>query len=113
MVAGQQPGRPGSDDQANLGAPQADLTGLLEGGEVVLGQPGQAGDRQIVVTLVDREGDGPLDQPLDPGHEGPLLRNLTGHSEDLSPPPRRYGAPPRIQQGIEVAISTGPRPMNV
>ena len=72
MVAdpGQQPGGPGADDQVNPGAPQADLAGLLQGGLVVLGQPGQAGDREVVVVLVDRQGHGPLDQPLDPGRDG-------------------------------------------
>ena len=70
---GQQPDCPAADDQANPRVPQADLAGLLEGGVVVLGQPGQAGDRQLVVALVDRQGHGPLDQPLDPGRDGRLL----------------------------------------
>jgi hypothetical protein len=76
---GQQPGSPATDDQANLGAPQAHLAGLVEGGLVVLSQPGQASDREVVV-LVDGEGNGPLDQPLDPGGDGRLLKNSTGHS---------------------------------
>jgi hypothetical protein len=37
---GQQPGGPGADDQANLGAPYAGLASLLKGGLVALGQPG-------------------------------------------------------------------------
>jgi hypothetical protein len=45
--------------------PQADLAGLVDGGVVVLGQPGQAGDHEAVVVLVDSQGYGPLGQPLD------------------------------------------------
>jgi hypothetical protein len=63
---GQQPGGPATDNQADLSVPQADLASLVQGGLVVVGQPGQAGDRQVIVTLVDGEGDGPLDQPLNP-----------------------------------------------
>jgi hypothetical protein len=84
---GQQPGRPAADDQVNLGAFQADLAGLLEGDVVVLGQPGQAGDRQVIVALVDGEGEGPLDQPLGLGRDGLLLGKSSGHSETLAHPP--------------------------
>ena len=34
---------------------------------VVLGEPGQPGHGQVVVVLLDSEGPGPLNQPLDPG----------------------------------------------
>ena len=64
MVAdpAQQPGRPGADDQVGLGVLQADLAGLVQGNLVVLGQPRQTGDREVVVALLDGEGNGPLDQ---------------------------------------------------
>jgi hypothetical protein len=90
---GQQPGGPGPDDQADLGTPQADLAGLLKGGLVILGQPGQAGNREVVVALVKSEGHRPLDQPLDPGRDGRPLGKLTGHGEDPSPSPRQPNAP--------------------
>jgi hypothetical protein len=84
---GQQPDRPAADDQANLDALQADLASLLKGGLVVLGQPGQTGDREVVVTLVDGESHRPLNQPLDPRGDGRLLRESTGHIETLAHPP--------------------------
>lgn len=90
---GQQPGRPGADDQVTLGVLQADLAGLLERGMVVLGQPGQAGDCDVVVTLVDGERHGPFNQALDPGRDGRPLGKSTGHGEDPSPPPRRSRRP--------------------
>jgi hypothetical protein len=83
---GQQPNRPAADDQVNLGALQADPAGLLEGDVVVLGQPGQTGDRDVV-ALVDGEGDGPLDQPLDPRWDGWVLGQSTGHRRTLAHPP--------------------------
>jgi hypothetical protein len=83
---GQQPGGPAPDDQANLGALQADLASLLEGDMVVLGHPGQASDRDVV-ALVDGEGEGPLDQPLDSGRDGWLLGQSTGHRRTLAHPP--------------------------
>jgi hypothetical protein len=49
-------------------------------------------------VLVDRQGHGPLDQPLDPGRDGGLLGQSTGHSEDPNPPPRRPSAPSRSAQ---------------
>ena len=90
---GQQPGGPSPDDQADLGMSQADLAGLRKDGLVVLGQPGQAGNREVVVALVDGQSDGPLDQPLDPGRDGCPPGKLTGHSEDPSPSPRQPDAP--------------------
>ena len=81
----QQPGRLGADDQVGLGT-QADLAGLVQGGLVVLGQPRQTGDREVVVALLDGEGNGPLDQPCDPQGDGRLLRDSTGHSETLAHP---------------------------
>jgi len=86
--SGQQPGGPAADDQVDLGALPADLAGLLEGDAVVLGQPGQAGDRDVV-ALVNGEGEGPLDQPLDLGRDGLLLGKSSSHMRT----PRRPGAP--------------------
>jgi hypothetical protein len=86
---GPQPGGPATDDEIDLGARQAGLAGLLEGGVIVLGQPGQAGDREVVVTLVGAEGDAPLDEPLHLAFDGRPLRDSTGHGEDRSPPPDR------------------------
>jgi hypothetical protein len=84
---GQQPGGPAADGQVNLGVYEADLAGLLKGGMVLLSQPGQAGDREAVVMLVNGEGHGPLDQPLDLGRDGLLLGKSSGHSETLAHPP--------------------------
>jgi hypothetical protein len=78
---------PATDNQVNLGALQAELACLLKGGLVVPGQPGQAGDRQVVVTLVDGEGHRPLNQSLDPRGDGRLLRDSTCHIETLAHPP--------------------------
>jgi hypothetical protein len=48
---GQQPGGPAADGRANLSVLQADLASLLKGDVVVLGQPGQAGDRDVVALI--------------------------------------------------------------
>ena len=106
MVAdpGQQPGGPAADDQVNLGVPQADLAGLVQGGLVILGQPGQAGDRQLVVVPVDRQGYGPLDQPPDPRGDGRLLGRSAGHRMTLAHPPD--GPAPILPAG---SFSAGPR----
>jgi len=98
---GQQASSPGPDDKANLEISQADLAGLLKGGLVVLSQPGQAGKREIVVVLVNREGHSPLDQSLDPRRDGRPLGKLTGHSEDPSPSPRQPNAPSCREAGAQ------------
>jgi hypothetical protein len=52
---GQQPDRPAPDAQVEIGVAQADITGLVQRGLVVAGQPGQADSGELVVTLVDGE----------------------------------------------------------
>ena len=84
--SGQQPGGPAAADQTNLGALQADLASLLKGDAVLLGQPGQAGDRKLVVALLDGEGNGPLDQALDPRGDG-RLKGSSGHTLTLDHAP--------------------------
>ena len=83
----EQAGCPATDNEANLGVLQADLAGLAQGGLVVPGQPGQASDRKLVVTLLDGEGYRPLNQPLDPGWDGRLLGRSSGHMRTLAHPP--------------------------
>ena len=75
------------DPKIDLQVAEADIAGLVQGGLIVLGQPRQAGDREVVVALLDGEGNGPLDQPCDPQGDGRLLRDSTGHSETLAHPP--------------------------
>jgi hypothetical protein len=60
---GQLPNRPTADPQVNVGVAETEITGLVEGGLVVVGQ---AGHGPIVVVLLHREGHGSPDQPLDP-----------------------------------------------
>jgi hypothetical protein len=107
----QQTGGPAADGQVNLGIPQTDLAGLLKGGMVVLSQPGQAGDREAVVVLVNGEGYGPLDQPLDPRRDGWLLGKSTGHRRTLAHSPD--GPAPRSadkqMQGQEFDVGAGHR----
>jgi hypothetical protein len=75
---------------------------------VVLSQPGQAGDREAVVVLVNGEGYDPLDQPLDLGRDG-LLLGHTGHMRTLAPSPD--GPAPRSadkqMQGQEFDVGAG------
>jgi hypothetical protein len=54
---------------------------------VVLSQPGQAGDREAVVVLVNGENYGPLDQLLDLGRDGLLLGQSSGHMRTLAHSP--------------------------
>jgi hypothetical protein len=107
----QQPGGPAADGQVNLGISQTDLAGLLKGGMIVLSQPGQAGDRDAVVVLVNGEGYGPLDQPLDLGRDGLLLGESSGHMRTLahspdSPAPRSAD---KQMQSQEFAVGAGHR----
>jgi hypothetical protein len=75
---------------------------------VVLSQPGQAGDREAVVVLVNGEGYGPLDQPLDLGRDG-LLLGHSGHMRTLAYSPD--GPAPRSadkqMQGQELTLEPG------
>jgi hypothetical protein len=91
---GQQPDGPASAGRVGLGAALADLAGLVEGGLVVVGQPGQAGDGGGGVEVLHREGHGPLDQPLNPSGDGRLLGKSTGHRKDPNRAPRHPGAQP-------------------
>jgi hypothetical protein len=63
---GEEPNRPAADPQVDVGVAETHITGLVEGGLVVVGQPGQAGHSPVVVVLLHGEGHGSLDQPLDP-----------------------------------------------
>jgi hypothetical protein len=64
--AGQQADGTAADGQIELGVAEADVAGLVEGGVVALGEPGQPGERSVVVRL-DREGHDPLHQALHAG----------------------------------------------
>jgi hypothetical protein len=61
---GQQPDRPVPDPQVDVGVAEAAIAGLIQGGLVVVGKPGQASHSQVVVVLLNGVSHSPLDQPL-------------------------------------------------
>ena len=61
---------PATDPQVDIGVAETDIAGLVQGGLVVVGQPGQAGHGQVVVILLDRVGRGPARPAAPPAGSG-------------------------------------------